>query len=154
MNQNQKVRRDLLKILGSIPLGLTVSCSPKPPDSVDAVPPATNNSTVGVLVRSLGHWPDSDAAQAAAFTDRLITSPGGEHYTGDGASLVTAIARKLGDAATQRSIELAAFTVDERELLLRFVQQFFSYLEIRNQISGEPVFGECQADPLFYTRLT
>ena len=154
MNQQRRVRRDLLKILGSIPVGLAVGCSPKQPDSFDSGSATADDTAVSVLVKSIGHWTEKDAAQAAAFTDRLIASPSGQFYLSEGASLVTGIAQKLGATATSSSIDLAAFSTDEKEVLLRFIQQFYSYLEIRNQLAGEPVFGECQAAPLFYTRLT
>jgi len=154
MNKRQKVRRDLLKILGSIPVGLAVGCSPKEPDAFNARSVGTGDAAVGVLAKSVGHWTEKEATQAAAFTDRLIASPGGQFYLGEGASLVTGIAQKLGATSASSSIDLTAFSGDEKEVLLRFIQQFYSYLEIRNQLCGEPVFGECQADPLYYTRLT
>ena len=155
MNQHKKLRRDLLKILSSIPVGLTVGCSPDQPDSIDRVSPTADDSALGVLVKSIGYWTQEDSAQATAFTARLIASPSGQYYLDEGASLVTSIIGKLPDAIIDNDrIDLSAFTGPERELLLRFIQQFYSYLEVRNEVAGEPVFGKCQADPLFYTRIS
>ncbi len=49
-------------------------------------------------------------------------------------------------------IDLGDFPEEERTVLIQFVQQLYSNLEIRNITTGEPVFGMCQTDNLFYTK--
>jgi len=154
MNDHREVRRNLLKILGSIPLTLSLGCSPEQADTADSGLQASATAGVQDLVAGVGHWPATQKNRIADFADRLLTAPGGREYFEQAASVVERIAAKLPGAMTDRDgIDLNAFTTVERELLLRFVRQFYSYLEVRNQVSGEPSFGECQTDPLFYTRL-
>ena len=154
VNDHRKTRRDMLKILGSVPISFVLGCSDEQPETPAGPSATAGNSALGDVVASIGHWTENREVLAVAFADRLLLSPSGKQYLGEVASLITRIANKLPQAAKNPdSIDLAVFTSTERDLLLRFVGRFYSYLEVRNQVYEEPVFGECQADPLFYTGL-
>ena len=148
MSLHRDVRRWLLKVLAALPVGVVLGCGRGPDEKFDV------QEAVQILMARLGPFPENRPEEIADLSTRYLESPAGKKLIADGSDLLLRIAGQLSRGSDQlATLNLRAFSALERQWLLDFVRQLYSFLEIRNRVCGEPIFGECQADPLFYTRL-
>jgi len=151
MNRMNYSRRDFLKFLSLLPIGFVFGCRSENWDSEDTREQLETEESFKKLILAFGPWSSNQKAEAESFAERFVAASGNtDPYPG---GLIQKIAGRIPDSSTGlKKIDLSNFPEDERKLLIQFVQQLHSYLEIRNIIAGEPIFGVCQADNLFYTK--
>ncbi len=143
-------RRDFLKFLSLLPVGFMFGCG-KESDSEETREQSETKESFKKLVLALGPWSSNQKAEAENFAERFVTASANTDPYSDG--LIKKIARRIRDNSIGlKKIDLGNFPKDERTVLIQFVQQLYSYLEIRNIITGEPIFGMCQTDNLYYTK--
>lgn len=154
MKKQNNNRRDFLKILTVLPVGFFIGCSPGQQESETKSNLLSSEESLKKLIVLIGPWTISEKEEAEGFALRFIkasnnTSP----YLPESSGLIQSILSKVNfESGEFKEINLRKFSDEERELLLQLVQQLHSYLELRNYISKEPKFGECQTDNLFYTK--
>lgn len=141
-------RRELLKILVNLPLGLAVGCKLGGPESAGSAPAATSVEPLSRLIQVLGPWPETERRAAERFAERFLAAP---HLVGpflpDSGELAQRLAARFpAEAFGVAEIDLEDVPADERELLLNLTRQIYSLVEVRFDIAGEPPWGECPAD--------
>jgi hypothetical protein len=144
-------RRDFLKFLSLLPIGFVFGCRS---DSWDTDAPITKLDTkesFKKLIVAFGPWSSDKKAKAEDFAKRFVTaSINTAPYNGE---MIKKIAGRVPDNSIGlKKIDLTIFPDNERKTLIKFIQQLYSYLEIRNFTVGEPEFGLCQVDKNFYTK--
>lgn len=141
-------RRDFLKFLSLLPIGFMFGCRS---ESENAMEQLETEASFKKLILALGPWSSNQKAEAENFAERFVAASANTDPYPDG--LIQKIATRIPDNSIGlKKIDLGNFPNDERKLLIQFVQQLHNYLEIRNIITGEPVFGMCQTDNLYYTK--
>jgi len=144
-------RRDFLKFLSLLPIGFMFGCGSESEDGEETSEQLETEESFKKLILALGPWSSNQKAEAENFAERFVAASGNTDPYPDG--LIQKIAGRIPDRSIKlKKIDLGNFPEGERKLLIQFVQQLYSYLEIRNIITGEPVFGMCQADNLYYTK--
>ena len=151
MKNSSYNRRNFLKFLSLLPLGFVFGCKS---DSWDSDVPITQLDTQGSfkkLIVAFGPWSSDEKAKAGDFAKRFVSASGNTvPYSGE---MIKKIAGRIPDGSVGlKKIDLTIFPDDERKILVQFVQQLYSYLEVRNYTVGEPEFGLCQVDKNFYTK--
>lgn len=151
MNKLKYSRRDFLKFLSLLPIGFMFGCGSDSSDSDENGEQLETEKSFKKLILAFGPWSSNQKAEAENFAERFVAASGNTDPYPDG--LIQKIAARFPDNSIGlKKIDLGNFPEGERKLLIQFVQQLHNYLEIRNIIAGEPVFGMCQADNLYYTK--
>jgi len=153
MKELLKSRRKFIKVLTALPVGIVIGCSPETQDYNAQVLMSPEDS-IKKLIIILGPWPAEEKWKAENFANRFLSAPHNTSpYLPQSSELIQNLARRFpSESASLKEIDLSKLLQEEQQLLIQFVQQLYSYLEIRNIISKEPYFGECQVDNLFYTK--
>ena len=147
-------RRELLKLLLTLPVGLTVGCEFGGPESADRSPLLSPEESLTRLIQLLGPWSESERRATERFAERFLTA---QHAVGpflpDSIELVQSLASWFpADAIGFREVDLNGLPQEERDLLLTLVKQLYSFVEVRFLVSGEPPWGECPEDRLRHTQ--
>jgi len=143
-------RRDFLKFLSLLPIGFMFGCGSES-DREETTEQLETKESFKKLILALGPWSSNQKAEAENFAKRFVAASGNTDPYPEG--LINEIASRIpNNSIGLKKIDLGTFPKDERKLLIQFVQQLHNYLEIRNIITGEPVFGMCQTDNLYYTK--
>ena len=144
-------RRDFLKFLSLLPLGFIFGCKSDSWDSDVPITKLDREESFKKLIIAFGPWSSKEKAKAEDFAERFVSaSANTASYSSE---MIMKIAGRIPDISVElKKVDLSIFPQNERKDLLKFVQQLYSYLEIRNIIVGEPVFGLCQVDKNFYTK--
>ena len=146
MSGSEWKRREFLKVLMSLPLGYAVGC---------AVEPGTPaQESLGKLVLALGPWSDGDRERAEEFVGRFLAA---EHLVGlylpESSGVIQSLARRFPNGAMSvGELDLAVLSAEEREFTVQLVQQLYSLIEVRFEISNEPRWGECLGERTRYTQ--
>jgi hypothetical protein len=143
-------RRDFLKFLSLLPVGFMFGCKGDS-DREEITERLETKESFKKLILALGPWSSNQKVEAENFAERFVAASGNTDPYPVG--LINKIATRIPDNSIRlKKIDLGNFPKDERKLLIQFVQQLHNFLEIRNIITGEPVFGMCQTDNVFYTK--
>jgi hypothetical protein len=154
MNKHDVERRELLRLLAALPVGLTVGCDWNGDEvgvSGDLLGP---EDSLKRLILVLGPWSEEERRRAESFADRFIAAPhAGGALLADAAEELRSLAARFGaDGMQVAEIRVEELSESESEVLLALVKQLYSLVEVRFLVSGEPAWGECQDDPLMHTR--
>ena len=68
-------RRELLKLLVALPVGLTVGCKAGGPAAVDPSTFLSPEESLGKLVQLLGPWTEAEGTTAERFAERFLAAP-------------------------------------------------------------------------------
>ncbi len=148
MSGHEWKRREFIKVMMSLPLGYyVVGCS------ADAGAPG--EKPLGKLVLALGPWSDDERERAEEFTARFLAA---EQIVGlylpESESAIESLARRFADGAMAvGELDLASLSAEERDFVVPFVQQLYSFIEVRFDISNEPRWGECLGERTRYTQV-
>jgi len=147
-------RRELLKVLLTLPVGLTVGCDLGGPDSADRSPLLSPEESLTRLIQLLGPWSESERRATERFAERFLASQYavGNFLPGSSELIRSLAGRFPADAIGFREVDLNGLPPEERELLLTLVKQLYSFVEVRFLVSGEPPWGECPEDRLRHTQ--
>jgi len=148
-------RREFLKVLIALPGWFMLACNGEErQESGVQIDSRSSEEAIKKLVILLGSWSASEKKEAEDFANRFIAASNNTNpHLSKSGTLIQSIAGRLStESGNLNEIDLKKFPEEERQLLIQFVQQLYSYLELRNRICGEPKFGECQTDKIFYTR--
>jgi len=147
MSAREWKRREFIKVLMSMPVGYyAAGCAP----GSDATAP----DPLGVLVLALGPWSEGQRERAEEFTQRFLAA---EQVVGlyrpDSDGAIESIAARFPDGAMAvADLDLTTFSAEEREFVVPFVQQLYSFIEVRFDIANEPRWGECLGERTRYTQ--
>ncbi|MCP4204436.1 MAG: hypothetical protein GY769_21200 [bacterium] len=147
MSRSEWKRRDFLKLMMTLPVGYALGCA------VETRTPA--QESLGRLVLALGPWSQGERERAQEFAERFLAA---EHLVGlylpESSGVIRSLAQRFPKGAMAvGELELGALPSEERELAVELVQQLYSLIEVRFEISNEPRWGECQGErTLFYVR--
>jgi hypothetical protein len=146
-------RRELLRLLASLPVGLAVGSDLEQEAAAEAALTSAEES-LAALIRLLGPWPDSERRVAERFARRFLEAPHAvAPYLPDAAEVGQSLARRFrGEPSALKEVDLRELPDAERELLLRLVKQLYSFIEVRFLVAGDPPYGECQSDRMLHTR--
>lgn len=149
--RHDAARRRLLKVLSALPLGLSLgrATAQEEPAGIVALAEA-----IHLLIARLGPFGPQRSAMIDDLAARFMASPpGGQLMADGGAALILRIAGQLPAAEGQLArLDLTALDEPARAWTLAFVRQLYSFLEVRNRVAGQPVFGQCLGDGREYTR--
>jgi len=139
-------RREFIKVLMSLPLGYAVGCA------VESRSPA--QESVRKLVLALGPWSDGDRERAEEFAGRFLAA---EQIVGlylpESRDAIESLAGRFSDGAMAvGELHLSSWSTEEREFAVPFVQQLYSFIEVRFDIANEPRWGECLGERTRYTQ--
>jgi len=155
MKQNTFLeRREVLKVLLTLPVGLTVGCELGGPESADSLPLPSPEDSLTRLIQLLGPWSEAESGATERFAERYLTA---QHAVGTlfpgSSELIRSLASRFpADAIGVREVDLNGLPPEERELLLTLVKQLYNFVEVRFLVSGEPPWGECPEDRLHHTQ--
>lgn len=148
-------RREFLKALIALPGWFVLACNGEERQETGVhIDSRSSEEAIKKLVILLGPWSASEKEEAENFANRFIAASNNTNpYLPKSGELIQSVASRLSTrSGNLNEIDLKEFPGEERQLLIQFVQQLYSYLELRNRICKEPQFGECQIDKIFYTR--
>jgi hypothetical protein len=141
-------RREFIKVMMSLPLGYyAAGCA------VDSGTPT--QESLGKLVLALGPWSEGDRERAEEFAARFLAA---EQIVGlylpESQGAIESLAGRIPDGSMAiGELDLSALSTEEREFAVTFVQQLYSFIEVRFDISKEPRWGECLGDRTRYTQV-
>lgn len=146
-------RRELLKLLVALPVGLTVGCKAGGPAALDPSTFLSPEESLGKLVQLLGPWTEAEGTAGERFAERFLAAPHAAGlYLPDSAELVQSLASRFSSEGTRpQEIDLDSLPPEEQELLLGLVKQLYSLVEVRFHVAGEPPWGQCPEDRLLHT---
>ncbi len=155
MKRHEIQRRELLRLLASLPIGLAIGCEtggPVAPARVAALGP---RDSLKKLILLLGPWPAADSSAADDFARRFLAAEAvaGPYLTGSGDLLQSLAGRFPDDAMSLGEVDLGSLPPEERDLLISLAKQLYSFVEVRLLLSGDRPYGQCQGDPLRHTRV-
>ena len=147
MSGSEWKRRQFVKVLMSLPLGYALGCTVASRTPVQ--------ESLGKLVLALGPWSVDDRERAEEFVERFLAA---EHLVGfylpEWSGVIQTQARRFPDGAMSvGEIDLAVLSAEEREFIVQFVQQLYSLIEVRFDVSNEPRWGECLGERTRYTQV-
>jgi hypothetical protein len=148
MNGREWKRREFVKAMMSLPLGYyAAGCA------VDSGTPA--QEPLAKLVLALGPWSDGDRERAEEFAGRFLAA---EQIVGlylpESRAAIESLASRFPDGAMAvGELDLSALSKEEREFAVPFVQQLYSFIEVRFDIANEPRWGDCLGDRTRYTQV-
>ncbi len=141
-------RREFIKVMISLPLGYyAVGCAGESGTQAQAA--------LAKLVLALGPWSDGERERAEEFVGRFLAA---EQIVGlylpESREVIENLAGRIPDGAMAvGELDLSALSREERELVVPFVQQLYSFIEVRFDISNEPRWGECLGERTRYTQV-
>lgn len=147
-------RRTILRFLLTLPLALFFGCKPRVLTTAAEMPASSPEEALRRLILLVGPWNERQRDQAEDFARRFLAA---EHavspYLPESKAVVQSLAGRFSAGAMSvGEINLAALPKEERELLLQLTRQLYTYVEVRFYVAGGPPWGQCQGDPLRYTR--
>jgi hypothetical protein len=144
-------RREFLKLVLSLPLALMGGCKREPVGTaLKEASPGPEESLRKLLIH-LGPWPPSRREDAEDFAERFLKHASGPYLPGMAGPL-QALAGRFREGMRVEGLSLGELPREEQELLMHLVRRLYSLIEVRFAASGEPPWGECQADRMRYTR--
>jgi len=146
-------RRELLKLLVTLPVGLTVGCQLGGPESADRSTLLSPEESLSRLIQLLGPWPEAERRAAERFAERFLAAPHavGPYLPGSSELVQSLAGRFPAEVFGIQEIVLEDLSPPERELLLNLVRQIYSLIEVRFHVAGEPAWGLCPEDRLRHT---
>jgi hypothetical protein len=147
-------RRAILRFLLTLPLALFFGCKPRVQTPIVEAPAPSPEEALRRLILLVGPWDEGQRKPAEDFARRFLTAENAvSPYLPASAATVQSLAGRF-PAGTMAvgEIDLATLPEEERGLLLQLTRQLYTYVEVRFYVNGEPPWGECQRDPLRYTR--
>ncbi len=147
-------RRELIKLLVSLPIGLAVGCDTEQRKSDTGAPLLSPEESLRKLVLVLGPWSTSDKEEADDFAQRFLKAGHASgQYLAEASELVQNLASRFpAETMAMDEIDLRNLPAKERELLTRLTSQLYSFIEVRFYVSNEPSWGLCQGDNTWHTR--
>lgn len=147
-------RRELLRLLLTLPLGAAVACRIESPESAGRSALVSPEESLSKLIQAVGPWSAEQSMEAERFTKRFLAA---QHlaspYLAGSSELIQSLASRFpADAIGLGEVDLGTLPFEERELLLAVVKQLYSLVEIRFLVAGEPQWGVCPEDRLRHTR--
>lgn len=154
MNSFDPERRRFLGILVSLPAVISMGCATKgmTPKAQPTLP--SPEESLHKLIVATGPWPFGERGKAEDFVRRFLAVEGAAYpyLVSHGKVLQTLAGRFPVGAFALEEIDLKTLSPEERELLLKLVEQLYNYIEVRFFVSHDPPWGECQPDRMRYTR--
>jgi hypothetical protein len=147
MSGHEWKRREFLKVLMSLPVGYyAAGCA------VDSG--TTTQDPLGKLVIALGPWSEGERERAEEFAGRFLAA---EQVVGlylpDSSGAIESLAGRFPDGAMAvGELNMSSLSEEEREFVMPFVQQLYSFIEVRFDIVNEPRWGECLGERTRYTQ--
>ncbi len=146
-------RREVLRLLLSLPVGMTVGCDLESRESANRTSLPSPEESLTRLIQMLGPWSGEEEKAAERFGERYLAA---QHAVGTflpgSSELIRSLASRFpADAIGFREVDLNGLALEERELLVTLVKQLYSFIEVRFVVSGEPPWGECPEDRLRHT---
>lgn len=154
MRSFNRERRRFLGILVSLPAALSLGCATKGGTSTVRPTLPSPEESLSKLILAAGPWPSGERGNADDFARRFLAAEGAAspYLPGHGRALQTLAGRIPDGALALKEIDLRALSPEERDLLLKLVEQLYNYVEVRFFVNREPPWGECQPDRMIYTR--
>jgi hypothetical protein len=146
-------RRELLRILVTLPVGLAVGCKLGDPESADLSNLSSPEESLRHLIQVLGPWPEAERQAAERFAERFLAAPHAvAPFLPDSGELVQSLAARFpAGVFAVPEIVLEDLPPSERELMLSLTQYLYSLVEVRFHVAGEPAWGLCPEDRLRHT---
>lgn len=154
MNSFCPERRRFLGILVSMPVAFSLGCAMKG-GTPKAHPALTSpEESLNKLILAAGPWTSEEREKADNFVRRFLAAEGAAspYLPSHGKVLQTLAGRFPAGTFALKEIDLKPLSPEERELLLKLVEQLYNYVEVRFFVSHDPPWGECQPDRMRYTR--
>lgn len=146
-------RRQVIRFLISLPIGLSIGCSSDEKQTQLQVARLSPEASLKKLLLLIGPWSPSERREADDFARRFLAS---EHTVSPhiaSAETVQDLAARFPDEAMgMRELDLGYLSEEEREILLVLVKQLYSSVEVRFMLSGQPPEGQCQGDATIHIR--
>lgn len=154
MKRHEIERRELLRLLASLPIGLAIGCETGGPIAPARVAALGPRDSLKKLILLLGPWSEADRDAGDDFVRRFLAaeSLAGPYLTGSAEVLRSLASRFPDETMAVGEVDLASLPPEERDLLVSLAKQLYSFVEIRFLLSGDPPYGQCQGDPLRHTR--
>jgi hypothetical protein len=105
------------------------------------------------LVRVIGPWAAAAAAEADHVIPRYLSDERVKRFEADRAAYTQLAARFADHGPAAESIDLAVLTPAERTALVALTADLYSVMQVRFAVSGNPVPGQCVADPQWQTQV-
>lgn len=146
-------RRELLRLLVTLPVGLTVGCKLGGPESAAISSVVSPEESLSRLIQVLGPWPEAERRAAERFAERFLAAPHAvAPFLPDSGELLQSLAARFPtEALSVEEIDLEEMPPEKRELLQNLARQLYSLVEVRFHVAGEPPWGECPEDRLRHT---
>ena len=147
MSGNEWKRREFIKVLMSLPVGYYAAGCAVGSD-------ATAQDPLGKLVLALGPWSDGDRERAEEFAGRFLAADQIVGlYLPESRGAIESLAARFPDGAMAiDELDLSSLSMEERDFAVPFVQQLYSFIEVRFDIANEPRWGECLGERTRYTQ--
>lgn len=147
-------RRVILRFLLTLPLALFFGCKTRVLTPASEASAPSPEEALHRLILLVGPWDEGQRKPAEDFAHRFFATENAvSPYLPASAAVVQSLAGRFpAGAVAVGEIDLATLPEEERELLLQLTRQLYTYVEVRFFVNGEPPWGECQKDPLRYTR--
>ena len=147
-------RRELIKLLISLPIGIAVGCDSEQQESAIHTPLLNPEESLKKLTLLFGPWSATHKRTAERFANRFLKA---QHavspYLPESSELVQRLASRFpAEAIALREINVRNLPAKERELFLKLVGQLYSFIEVRFLVCNEPQYGSCQTDRMMHTR--
>jgi hypothetical protein len=154
MTDHDPRRRQLLQLLATAPLACALGCDLDRGKQTAKTSASTAEESLKRLIRHLGPWTPAQKRGADDFAVRFVNSElFGGSYLPESAELIQSLANRLPtDVMAAGKINLGELPVKERELLVQLVEQIYSFVEVRFQMSDQLPFGQCLGNRKAYTK--
>jgi hypothetical protein len=154
MKRHEIERRELLRLLASLPIGLAIGCGTGESIAPARGAPLSPRDSLRKLVLLLGPWSDTDRGAADDFVRRFLAAePVADPYLTGSAALLQSLASRFPDGTMAlQEVDLGSLPPEDRDLLIALAKQLYSFVEVRFLLSGDRPYGQCQGDPLRHTR--
>jgi len=152
--RHSEARRRLLKALSALPLGWALGGPADASARAAAAGVESLAAAINLLIARLGPFAAGQEEMIDGLAARFVESPAGSQLVTDGGvALIAGVARRLPAIGGQlATLDLAALDEPARAWTLAFIRQLYSFLEVRNRVARQPVFGECLGQGGDYTR--
>ncbi|NIO06425.1 MAG: hypothetical protein GTO13_23285 [Proteobacteria bacterium] len=147
-------RRQFLRLLMSLPVGLVIGCDLRPYESLVYARTLTPEESLRKLILLLGPWSATDREKAEDFVRRFLRAKHNiDPYLPVSSELVQSLASRFPDGTLAiKEIVLQSLPTKEKELLMNMVKHLYSLIDVRSEVSEWPPWGECLTDETWHTR--
>ncbi len=106
------------------------------------------------LIFLIGPWTFKEKSVAEDFAVRFLKAGHINQYLPKSAKLVQSLAGRFPDNTwAVDNVNLKNIPKEEKELLVGLTKQLYSFVEVRFYVSNEPIWGQCQGDVNWQTKV-